>query len=99
MADRPLRVVARINAKSDKVDEVRELLSALVEPTRKEVGCITYELLQNRNDPTDFTFVEEWASESAFDSHGISDHIKALAPKLQPIVTEPPDIRIYSLVV
>jgi len=98
MADRPLRVVARINARSDRVDEVRELLSALVEPTRKEVGCITYELLQNRNDPTDFTFVEEWASESTFDGHSISDHIKALAPKLQPIVTEPPDIRIYSLV-
>ena len=98
MAEGPLRVVARIKAKSDKIDEVSELLSALVEPTRKEPGCITYELLQNRNDPTDFTFVEEWASDSALDSHAISDHIKALAPKLQPIVTEPPDIRIYSLV-
>ena len=98
MAEGPLRVVARIQAKSDKTDEVSELLSALVEPTRKEPGCITYELLQNRNDPTDFTFVEEWASDAALDSHAISDHIKALAPKLQPIVTEPPDIRIYSLV-
>jgi len=98
MAEGPLRVVARINAKPDKIDEVRELLSALVEQTRQEPGCITYDLLQNRNDPTDFTFVEEWASDSALDSHSISDHIKALAPKLQPIVTEPPDIRIYSLV-
>ena len=98
MAEGPLRVVARIKAKPDKIDEVRELLSALVEQTRKESGCITYDLLQNRNDPTDFTFVEEWASDSALDSHSISDHIKALAPKLQPIVTEPPDIRIYSLV-
>jgi quinol monooxygenase YgiN len=98
MAEGPLRVVARINAKSDKIDEVRDLLLALIEPTRKEPGCITYELLQNRNDPTDFTFVEEWASGSAFDSHFLSDHLKALGPKLQPIVTEPPDIRIYSLV-
>ena len=98
MAEGPLGVVARIKAKSDKIREVSELLSALVGPTRKEPGCITYELLQNRNDQTDFTFVEEWASDSALDSHSISDHIKALAPKLRPIVTEPPDIRIYSLI-
>jgi quinol monooxygenase YgiN len=52
MAEGPLRVVARIKAKSDKIDKVRELLSALVEPTRREPGCIVYELLQNRNDPT-----------------------------------------------
>jgi quinol monooxygenase YgiN len=98
MAEGPLRVVARINAKSDRIDEVRELLCALIEPTRKEAGCITYELLQNRNEPTDFTFVEEWASDSDLDRHSISDHLKALAPKLQPLVRESPDIRIYSLI-
>ena len=53
----PLRVIARIKAKSDAVSEVRELLCGLMEPTRKESGCISYELLQNRDDPTDFTFV------------------------------------------
>jgi len=52
-----LRVIARIKAKSDAVSEVRELLCGLIEPTRKESGCISYELLQNRDDPTDFTFV------------------------------------------
>ena len=54
-----LRVVARIKARAETVSEVRELLSSLVEPTRKEFGCVTYELLQNTEDPTDFTFVEE----------------------------------------
>ena len=98
MAESPLRVVARIKAKSDQIAEVRELLLALVEPTHQESGCISYELLQNRNDPTDFTFVEEWASDSAFESHSNSDHIKTLGPKLQSIVTEPPDIRVYSIV-
>ena len=53
----PLRVVARIKAKSEAINEVRELLCGLIEPTRKESGCINYELLQNRDDPTDFTFV------------------------------------------
>lgn len=98
MPDRSLRVVARIKAKPDKIGEVREFLLGLIEPTRKEVGCLSYKLLQNRKDPTDFTFVEEWESEAAFESHAASDHIKAVGPKLAEIVVKVPDIRIYSVV-
>ena len=94
----PLRVVARIKSKSERVEEVRELLRGLVEPTRREFGCVSYELLQNREDPTDFTFVEEWESDAAFESHAVSDHIKAIGPKLQPVVTDVPDIRTYFAV-
>jgi len=90
--------VARIKAKSDKVGEVRDLLCGLIEPTRKESGCVSYELLQNREDPTDFTFVEEWESDAAFESHAASDHIKAIGPKLQPVVEDVPDIRTYLAV-
>jgi quinol monooxygenase YgiN len=93
-----LRVVARIKARSETVSEVRELLSSLVEPTRKESGCITYELLQNTEDPTDFTFVEEWESDAALESHLASDHLKAIGPKLEPVVAHAPDIRKYSVV-
>ena len=90
-----LRVVARIKAKRETIGEVRELLRGLVEPTRNESGCISYELLQNTKDPTDFTFVEEWESEAALESHAASDHLKAIGPKLQPVVAEAPDIRTY----
>jgi quinol monooxygenase YgiN len=93
-----LRVVARIKARAETVSEVRELLSSLVEPTRKEFGCITYEFLQNTEDPTDFTFVEEWESDAALASHLASDHLEAIGPKLEPFVAAPPDIRKYSLV-
>ena len=93
-----LRVVARIQSRPNKIDETRELLLALVEPTRQETGCIAYQLLQNRKDPTDFTFVEEWATDSAFEAHAVSDHIKAVSAKLQSVVAQAPDIRIYSIV-
>jgi quinol monooxygenase YgiN len=98
MLESSLRVVARIKAKPDKIDEVRELLSGLIEPTRKEVGCLGYELLQNRKDPTDFTFLEEWESDSAFNLHATTVHIRDISPKLKEITAEAPDIRIYSVV-
>ena len=93
-----LRVVVRIRARSEKVDEVRELLRSLVGPTRKESGCVSYDLLQNREDPTDFTFVEEWESDAAFERHAASDHIKTIGPKLEPVVADAPDIRTYVVV-
>jgi quinol monooxygenase YgiN len=55
-------------------------------------------LLQNTEDPTDFTFVEEWTTDEALVNHLASDHLEAIGPKLEPVVAEPPDIRKYWLV-
>lgn len=96
--NKSLRVVARIIAKPSKVQEVRAILLGLVAPTRAEDGCVVYELLQNRADPTDFTFVEEWASDTAFERHHTTDHIRAAFPKLEALVAAAPDIRTYSLI-
>ena len=51
-----LRVVARIKGKPEKVGEVRELLRGLVEPTRKESGCVSYDVAseQRRSDGLHF---------------------------------------------
>ena len=96
MPDTSLRVVARITARADTVNQVRDILLTLVAPTRAEEGCVVYELLQNRSDPADFTFVEEWASDAAFERHHTTAHIRSAFPKLQALVAVPPDIRTYS---
>jgi|ERR1700730_6801006 len=93
-----LRVVARVKALPGKVDTVRSILLELIEPTRREEGCIIYELLQNKVDPTDFTFVEEWQSESSLNSHAASDHLRAVSEKLRDVIAEAPDIRKYLAV-
>ena len=52
-----IRIVARFVARPETVEELRVLLLGLLEPTRKEPGCVGYELLHNMADPTDFTFL------------------------------------------
>jgi quinol monooxygenase YgiN len=98
MRERTLRVVVRIRAKPDKVAEVRDLLIGLVDPSRNEPGCISYELLQNRDDPADLTFVQEWKDDSALGTHIASDHVKAIGPKLKYLVAKPPDVGAYRVV-
>lgn len=98
MADQGVRVVARIVARPGKVEELRAVLQGLVEPTHREPGCVTYELLQNKNDPTDFTFVEEWTSEAALDAHLQSPHLQQAGMRMSELAAADPDIRRYTVV-
>ncbi|MEG3881381.1 putative quinol monooxygenase [Microcoleus sp. herbarium7] len=97
MPEPTLRVVARLVAFPDKVAELKSLLLSIVEPTCREQGCIKYELLQNQDDPTDFTFVEEWESAALLEQHLASNHIQDAVQKLEGLAVGPPDIRRYEL--
>ena len=98
MYEKPIRVVARVVSLPDKTEELRSLLIALVASTRRETGCLYYDLLQNQSDPTDFTFVEEWESNAALESHLNSDHIKAAADRFPELLAEDLDIRRYDTI-
>ena len=93
-----ITVVAHIKAKPPTIEATRELLQALIMPTRIEQGCIKYQLFQNEADPTDFTFIEEWTSDEDLNAHLTSDHLKYVASKGGDLFAKPPDIRRYSLV-
>ena len=93
-----VRVVAKIEALPGKAECGSRNLGKLIEPTRKEAGCLTYELWQNKSNETDFTFVEVWSSEAALDAHAASQHLKAVAAELQGLVTGPTDVRRYDLI-
>ena len=95
MSESNVRVVARVVARPDKVDELREVLLGLLGPTRSEAGCIQYDLLQNATDPTDFTFVEEWTSFSALEAHLGSDHLQQAISVFSELVAVEPDIQHY----
>ncbi len=58
--DQGVRVVARVVARPGKEGELRAWLRGLIEPTRRESGCVTYELLQRNTDPINYALVEEW---------------------------------------
>ncbi|CDH47231.1 MAG: antibiotic biosynthesis monooxygenase [Candidatus Competibacteraceae bacterium] len=96
MSNATVKVVARITARPDQVRELQALLHCLLEPTRKEPGCIHYQLLWNRADPTDFTFVEEWADDAALDAHLLTPHVQNALAQAQSLLATAPDIRRYS---
>lgn len=98
MANETVRVVARITAQPDKVEEVASILQGLVGQTLMEEGCISYQLLQNKTDSGDFTFVEEWKSDAAIDAHLARPHVQEALAKAQPLLAKDPDIRRYFMI-
>lgn len=86
MSGTKLHVVACMKARSDKVEELRELLESLVEPTHAEPGCVQYFLTQNRQDPAEFVFVEEWRDEAALEAHLDSPHLRGAKDRLGPLL-------------
>ncbi len=76
-------LTAMVKAKQGQEDAVKEALLSLVEPTRKEPGCLCYSLHQSKSDPAQFMFYEQWASKEALDGHGKTPHMTALRGKLE----------------
>ena len=74
-----LTIVARIEAVPEKTELVRSELLKLVQPTRREAGCIQYDLHQDNNDPSVFLFYENWQSRELWQAHMNSAHIAAYA--------------------
>jgi quinol monooxygenase YgiN len=91
-----LNVVAIIKAKPGSEDVVGDALSALVEPTRAEEGCLAYDLFGSAIDTSTFITVERWTSQEALDGHMQSAHLQAalaaageylaVAPDIHPLV-------------
>ena len=78
-----LDVVAHIQALPGEEDLVRQVLENYVAPTRLEEGCLRYDLFNDIDDPTKFTFVEEWTSVEALYQHAKSAHLAAGKPLLE----------------
>ena len=98
MTETTLRVIARFRAQPGRESDLEQVLVGLIEPTREESGCIVYELLENLEDPREFTFVEEWESESALEAHFSTDHIASAVKVFPELLAQELDLRKYHLV-
>lgn len=74
-----LHVVATIPAKAGSENTVRAALAALAEESRKEAGCVSYDLYESTSAAGTFVVVEVWQDQHALDTHMKSDHMREAA--------------------
>ena len=81
-------VVAHIHAKPGQEAALRAILEGFVAPTRKEDGCLRYDLFVDLSDVGKFTFIEEWTSTEALEAHGRSEHIQSGRARMADLLRE-----------
>lgn len=70
-------VMAELKTKPGMRDKVVELSKPCVEATRKENGCIQYDLLSSTHDDNTLGFLEKWESLDALRLHIAAPHVAA----------------------
>lgn len=91
-----ITVVATFQAKPGKEAELQKALISLVAPTRKEDGCLNYDLHISPEDAGKFLFHENWTSKAALDAHLQASHIQAVLPRMDELAVEMPEIKIWE---
>ena len=90
-----LKVIATMNALQGKEKDLQDVLINLIDPTRKEPGCISYILLINISDQTEYTFFEEWKTEKDLEAHMQSAHFQEAISKIDGLIDSEPEIKQY----
>ena len=81
-------VIAHLTAHPGKGDEVVSLAAPLIEATRREAGCITYDFYRKPADPDALVFVETWQSKADVDAHFEEPHLKAFQAAMADLLIE-----------
>lgn len=88
MNDKPISVISRLKAQPGKELALKTELLKLVAPSRKDPGCINYDLHIGATDPADFVFYENWTSKALLDAHLATPHLKAFISLKDTLVAE-----------
>lgn len=91
-------IVVRIilNVLPEKHLEFTQTLLSLIEPTRKETGCLSYSLSCDVEDKNCFNLLEEWGSRKDLDDH-IGSHRFGVLLGSKSLLRKPLEISIYTI--
>ncbi|MDJ0716393.1 MAG: putative quinol monooxygenase [Prochloraceae cyanobacterium] len=96
MANERVTVIAKIKVKPGMEEKFKAEYLPVVELTRKEVGCINYDLHQSAEDKNTFLLYENWVSKENLDKHLQMPYIKALGEKAPEFLAESPKIEFWQ---
>lgn len=83
-------VIARARVQPGREDEMLHALQSNAEVSRKEDGCVSYNVL--RGDGGLFMTIERWRSTADVERHMSSSHVQSLLGSIAPLLAEPPAI-------
>ncbi len=98
MKNKRITLLALVKAKEGMEETVRQELLSLVNPTRSEPGCISYDLHQATNDKSQFMFFENWKSMEDLEKHREAPHMKVFRQKVGSLLAKPIEGTLFEMI-
>ena len=92
-----ITIVAKSVLKEGKVEDFKVITRELIEASRKEAGCISYNLYQDVENHKILTFIEEWENLEAIERHNASEHFNRIVPQMSELREGPSEVNLYQL--
>ncbi len=93
-----IQILADNYIKQEHTNDFLAVANQLIEASRQEEGNISYNLIQDINDPEHFVFIEQWKDQDAIDTHNASTHFTTLVPQMRQYTSKPGAIHLYKSV-
>lgn len=92
----PFTLIVHLQVKKGEEKGFIEAAKPCIAATRKEAGCVAYELHQDKSDPTKFVFFEKWKNGEALVKHLNEEHTKKLVGGLGAVLEGSPKFSLYT---
>jgi quinol monooxygenase YgiN len=83
-------------AKLGQEAEVAKLFTKLTEASRKEPGCVTYQVHRHKTEPRRFFIYEQYKDDAALEAHRSAPHFLQFARKVLPKVADRVEGQLYE---
>lgn len=85
----PHTVIAILEAKEGKENELQSTLEAIVKPSRSEKTCLEYRLHKSLDNPRQFVLYENWENKEKHQEQFTKPYIIELVNKLENLLAKP----------
>ena len=92
---KPLYLIAEISPHPEKLSEARAAYADLIAATKKESGCIYYDLVADESSDK-WLMIEKWESKQAWDAHMLAPHVAHINDMEAEITRAPTKLNFYN---
>lgn len=76
--------------------QVKQIALQLIEQSRLEDGCISYDLFQSSSSQNCLLFCETWRDKEAFNAHLNTKHYTSIMPRIQQFRVGDKELKIFE---
>jgi quinol monooxygenase YgiN len=92
---KPFTLIVRLRVKDDAGDKLEAAFAKAAKATRKEKGCLAYDLNRDAKAPTQYLLYERWQNLDSLEAHLRAPHITALLAQLGDLLAGPPEAQVF----